>query len=521
MVMQVDLSRVIEQVGKDKGIDKKIIIDAIESALLAAAKKRYGIEKEIEAHFNVEMGEIELFEFRTVVDKVQDPNLEVSIKDAHKYDPEAEVGDEIGIKLDSTGFGRIAAQAAKQVIIQKVRDAERDIIYSEFVQRKGEVINGIVRRYERGNLVVDLGRTEAFMPKREQIPTEVYRAGDRVSAFLLDVQQSGRGPLIILSRAHPDFLRKLFEIEVPEVLEGIVTIKAAARDPGFRAKIAVYSTDSDVDPVGACVGMRGSRVQNVVAELRGEKIDIIPWVEEPARFVCNALAPAEVAKVLLDEEHKSMEVIVPDNQLSLAIGKRGQNVRLAAQISGWKIDIVSETKVRERQDIAIKTLTKVPGVTDTMALSLYQHGYSKVSELANTLPEELLKVPGFTSMENVERIIGEANRVALLPPAPPEEIAKVAPTVDEPAVVVTETTEVQESTVPESSPSTAVDAEDITKLDGVGEKTAAKLRDAGFPDIQSIANSSVEELAEKCGLTPKKAEGLINQAKSFETTEKQ
>lgn len=395
MAVGSELGRVLEQVGKDKGIDRTILVEALESALLTAAKKKYGLEKDIEAHFNEDLGEIELFQFKTVVEAIENPDLEVTLDEAVKLDPEVTVGDSIGIKLDSSEFGRIAAQTAKQVIIQKVRDAERDIIYNEFNVRKGEVVSGTCRRVERGTIIVDLGRTDAILPSREQIPGEHYRPGDRVMGFLIDVQQTPRGPRIVLSRTCRELLIELFKQEVPEVAEEIVTIKSAAREPGVRAKIAVDSSDPDVDPVGACVGVKGSRVQNVVQELRGEKIDIVPWDADDTRFVCNALAPAEVSKVLLDEEAKSMEIVVADNQLSLAIGKRGQNVKLASILSGWKLDIVSETAMNRRFEERKQLLSAIEGMNDTLAQGAFHYGLS-AEQLAEAEPAALAEVPGFT-----------------------------------------------------------------------------------------------------------------------------
>lgn len=398
-----ELGRVLEQVEKDKGIDRSILIEALETAMLTAAKKKYGVEKEIEAHFNADLGEIELFQFKTVVESLANPDLEVTQDEAKKLDPEANVGDSIGIKLDSSDFGRIAAQTAKQVIIQKVRDAERDIIYNEFNVRKGEVVSGTCRRVERGCVIVDLGRTDAILPAREQIPGEHYRPGDRVMGYLIDVQQTPRGPRIVLSRTCPELLVQLFHQEVPEVAEGIVTIKFAAREPGVRAKIAVDSSDSDVDPVGACVGVKGSRVQNVVQELRGEKIDIVPWDAEETRFVCNALAPAEVVKVLVDETAKAMEIVVADNQLSLAIGKRGQNVKLASQLTGWKLDIVSEQTMSKRFEERKKLLMAIEGMNDTLAQSAFHYGLS-VDQIAQAEPAALTQVPGFSAEKSAEII---------------------------------------------------------------------------------------------------------------------
>lgn len=393
--MASELGRVLEQVEKDKGIDKAVLVEALESAMLTAAKKKYGLEMQIEAHFNEDLGEIELFQFKTVVERVTDSNTQIEQEQAKELDPEASIGDSIGIKMDSSEFGRIAAQTAKQVIIQKVRDAERDIIYNEFNVRKGEVVSGTCRRVEKGCIVVDLGRTDAILPTREQIPGETYRQNDRIMGYLIDVQQTPRGPKIVLSRTCSELLIALFHQEVPEVAEGIVQIKSAAREPGVRAKIAVTSTDPDVDPVGACVGVKGARVQNVVQELRGEKIDIVPWDADETRFVCNALAPAEVMKVLIDEENHSMEIVVADNQLSLAIGKRGQNVKLASILSGWKLDILSESRMSTRTDQAKTMLRSIEGVNDTLVQSLYQLGYS-VEEVASIDLAHLAQVPGLS-----------------------------------------------------------------------------------------------------------------------------
>jgi N utilization substance protein A len=344
-----NLKHTIDQIVKEKGIDKDVVLEALELAVLTAANKKFRNSRELEAHYNPEVGEVELFEFVTVVDEVQDSYKEIDLDEAREIDPDVEVGDSLGMKMDASGFSRIAAQTAKQVIIQRVREAERETIFNEFLERQGEVINGVVRRFEKGDLVVDLGRAEALLPHKEQAPREVYRQGDRVKALITEIRMTTKGPLILLSRTHPMMLAKLFEAEVPEIAEGIVEIKNVVREPGGRAKIAVCSHDSDVDPVGACVGMRGSRVQNVVSELRGEKIDIIPWSEDIARFACNALSPAVVSKVYVDEDNRSMEIIVADDQLSLAIGKRGQNVRLAAKLTGWKIDIKSETRAAEAE----------------------------------------------------------------------------------------------------------------------------------------------------------------------------
>ena len=390
-----NLTKIIEQVGKEKGIDKKIIIEALESAMISAAKKKYGIEHDIEAQFNEEMGEVELFEFKTVTEQVKNPSTEISVEAGKKLDPDAQIGDSLGVKMDAEGLGRIAAQTAKQVIIQKVRDAEREIVYKEFSDRKGELMSGIVRRVEKGGAIIDLGRTEGYIPMKEMIPVEHLRPGDRVQCILREVLKDTPGFQLILSRTSGELLKKLFEMEVPEISDHIVEIKSAAREPGARAKISVYSKDNDVDPVGACVGMKGSRVQNVVRELRGEKIDIVPFSQDATTFVCSALQPAQISKVLLDEKNKSMEIIVADDQLALAIGKKGQNVRLASELTGWKIDIMSESKVSAEKDIAVKRLTAVEGISETIALTCYHHGITKPEDLIRVPAEDISKITGY------------------------------------------------------------------------------------------------------------------------------
>ena len=388
------LKREIDQIAKDKGIDKRTIISALEEAMKQAARRKFGLEKEIEARFNPETSEIELFEFREVVETITDREAQITVESAHALDPEAEVGDEIGVKLDTADFGRILAQTAKQVIIQRVRDAERDIVFEEYKDRKGEIVNGIVRRFEKGALIIDLGRTEAVLPAKEQVPRENYRPGDRIRAYVADVTAMGKGAQVILSRSAIQFLIKLFAQEVPEIYEGIVKIESAAREPGGRSKIAVSSRDKDVDPVGACVGMKGSRVQAVVQELRGERIDIVPFSNDAPRYVCSALSPAQVSKVIIDENAKSMDVIVPDDQLSLAIGRKGQNVRLAVQLTGWKIDIKSESKIRELADWFERAVSVVPGLGAAEADVLLQSGITGLDDLATCQNALLLSMPG-------------------------------------------------------------------------------------------------------------------------------
>lgn len=409
-IMFSELAKVIEQVGKDKGIDKAVVVEAITQGMLVAARKKYGTYREIEAAYNDETGEVELFEFKEVVprEKYIDEEVEIPYDEAIKLDPNVQDGDSIGIKLEATDLGRIAAQTAKQIIMQRVRDAERSIIFSEFEERKGEIASGIARRVEKGAIVVDLGRTEAFIPPREQIPGESYKPGDRLQGYISEVRQTTRGPQIIMSRADERYLMKLFEMEVPEIYDGVVEIMAAAREPGQRAKIAVRSKDNAVDPVGACVGMKGSRVQTIVQELKGEKIDIVPWDEDITRFACNALAPAEISRVFLDEANQEMEVVVPDSQLSLAIGKRGQNVRLAAKLTGWKLDIMSESSAASRTAESIFNLMLIPGMTETMAQNIFQSGFGSFQSVAEASVEDIMSIPGYDDPAKAEKLIADA-----------------------------------------------------------------------------------------------------------------
>ncbi|MFS4460318.1 transcription termination factor NusA [Bdellovibrio sp. HCB2-146] len=405
-----DLSRVIEQVGKDKGIDKQVVIDAITQGMLVAARKKYGTYREIEATYNEDTGEVELYEFKEVVprEKFIDEEVEIPYDEAVKMDPNVQIDDSVGIKIEAGDLGRIAAQTAKQIIMQKVRDAERNIIFNEFEERKGEIASGIARRVEKGAIVVDLGRTEAYIPPREQIPGEQYKPGDRIQGYLSEVRQTTRGPQIIMSRADERYLMKLFEMEVPEIYDGVVEIMAAAREPGQRAKIAVRSKDNSVDPVGACVGMKGSRVQNIVQELRGEKIDIVPWDEDITRFACNALAPAEISRVFMDDTNKEMEIVVPDSQLSLAIGKRGQNVRLAAKLTSWKLDILSESSASSRTAESIFNLMLIPGMNETMAQNIFQSGFGSFQAVAAATTEEVMTIPGYDDPDKAEKLVNEA-----------------------------------------------------------------------------------------------------------------
>jgi N utilization substance protein A len=409
--MVSDLTRMIDQVSREKAVEQDVLIKALEEAVKAAARKKYGPDYDLEVTFNEELGEIEVFEFKEVVESVTNEHIQISLEEAHKMDPESEFGDSLGIKMDTDTFGRIAAQSAKQVIMQRLKEAERDIVYDDFKDRQGEIINGIVQRFDRGSIIVNLGRTEAELPPKEQVPKESYRQGDRIRAYILEVRQFSRGPQIILSRTHPNFVSALFENEVPEIPEGIVQIMQVAREPGGRTKIAVASKDSDVDPVGACVGMKGRRVQAVVQELRGEKIDIVTWHPDAAKFICNALAPAEIIRVIVDEDNRSMEVVVQDDQLSLAIGKRGQNVRLASRLTGWRLDVNSESNYNQTLKEGYKSLLELPGVGEKRATDLYEEGFRSSRDVAGATVTDLAAVDGI-SEKGAEKLIESAIQYA-------------------------------------------------------------------------------------------------------------
>ena len=396
---RLELIRIAESVAHEKGIGVDEVIVAMEQAIQTAARRKYGQEHQIVAEVDRKTGEIGLYRELEVSDQIEDPALQISLSEAHERNPAARIGDHILEALPPIDLGRIAAQSAKQVIVQKVREAERERQYSEYKDRIGEIVVGEVKRTEYGNVLVDLGRAEAILRRDEMQPRETFRNKDRVRAYIYDVRPEARGPQIFLSRTHPQFMAKLFAQEVPEIYDSIIEIKAVARDPGSRAKIAVVSKDSSIDPVGACVGMRGSRVQAVVNELSGEKIDIIPWSHDPATFVVNALAPAEVSKVVLDEDSRRIEVIVPDAQLSLAIGRRGQNVRLASQLTGWDIDIVTESEDAERRSREFKALTEyfveALNVEEVIAQLLVTEGFTRVDELVYVDRDELASIQGF------------------------------------------------------------------------------------------------------------------------------
>ncbi|BDV01854.1 transcription termination/antitermination protein NusA [Thermodesulfomicrobium sp. WS] len=391
--MNLELKKVIDQISKDKGIDRDLLIDTLEEAIRASVIKKYGDGLDIEVTFNEETGDIEVFQFKIVVDKVRDPDNEISLEEARRHDPNVELDDEMGFRLHVEDLGRIAAQSAKQVLIQRMRDAEQEIIYEEYKNRKNEIVSGIIQRRDRAGWIVNLGRTEALLPKEQQIPREHFRQGDRVEGLIIDVRKEGRGPQIIISRSHPDYMVALFRREVPEVADGTVNIMSVARDPGLRAKVAVLSQDSNVDPVGACVGVRGSRIHNIVQELRGERIDIVLWSPDIATYAANALSPARIAKIIVDDEEKTLEVVVPDDQLTPAIGKKGQNVKLAAKLLGWKIDIHSLTRFNQMYKNR-QQLEQVASAAQISLADILDAGFDSLESLAAAENTDLMRIRG-------------------------------------------------------------------------------------------------------------------------------
>lgn len=425
--MNHELIQLLEQISKERGISKEGLVETIESALLSAARKKYGPQN-IRINIDPKMGKMDVVTIKRVVEEVTNRHDEILLEEAKKIDPNKGIGDEIEIKLDFKELGRIAAQTAKQVILQKVKEAEREIIFNEFKKKEGQMIHGVIIRQEKGAYIIDLGKTEGILPQKEQISREGFRRGDRVRAYILDVKNSTKGPQIILSRTHPNLVARLFEMEVPEIYEGIIEIKVVVREAGDRAKIGVFSKDSEVDPVGACVGLKGSRVQAVVRELRGEKIDIIPWTDDPRVLITKALSPATVEKVGINEAAKSALVVVSDQQLSLAIGKKGQNVRLAAKLTGWDIDIISaeeyqkeKTAETERkieaaissEQIKKTALKKLPGVGDKIAGILEEAGYNTIEDVVSLTPESLMTIPGIGEKTAQKIIKGAREKLGL------------------------------------------------------------------------------------------------------------
>ncbi len=404
--MPGEVRKIVELMSKERGLPKEVIVSALVEGMRTAAQKKLGPQAEVEAMYNEEKGEIEVFRLYEVVEEVHNPEKEISLSEARQKNPSARVGDVIGEPVDVRDLGRIAAQLTKQILTQRIRGAERELIYQEYKDKIGEIVSGFVHRFHKRDVILSLGRAEALLPEKEQIPTERYHRGERLKALLIEVRRTG-DPQLVVSRTHPEFLKKLFEREVPEIREGIVQIVAVAREPGRRAKMAVISKDPEVDPVGACVGLRGSRVQVVVQELKGEKIDIIPWDPDPARLVYNALAPAECTQVIVDEETKTLEVIVPDDQLSLAIGREGQNVRLASKLLGWRIDVYSETQYARRQDPEFLKMLEVEGLSEEVAGRLYDAGINSVKALAEADPQKVAEV-GRLRLAEAQELVNRA-----------------------------------------------------------------------------------------------------------------
>jgi N utilization substance protein A len=406
MQVSKEMKKIVEALSKEKGLSKEIVVEALVEGLKTAAKKKYGSGAKIEVKYDDETGEIEIYRFREVVDKVADPNREIAFDSAQKLSPNVSIGDMLSEKINLQDLGRIAAQIVKQLFSQRLRLAEKQIIYDEYKHRLGEIVTGYVHRFIKRDVVLNLGRAEALLPEEEQIPTERYHRGDRVKAIVIEVYRQ-KEPQIVVSRSHPAFVKKLFEKEVPEIQEGLVKIIAIAREPGSRTKIAVASTDPNVDPVGACVGVRGSRISAVLQEIKGEKIDVVLYEKDPAKFVYNALSPAECSKVIVDEATKTLEVIVPDDQLSLAIGRKGENVRLASKLIGWRIDILSETQYMRRQDPEFLKLLKVTGLSDEIAGHLYEADIRDLKTLLETPPERISQLTRF-SEDQVKEILEKA-----------------------------------------------------------------------------------------------------------------
>jgi len=511
-----NLGLIVDQVAQEKGIDRQVLVETMEAAILKAAQAAFGPTRELEAQYNTETGSIDLFQYMRVVEKVELPEREISADLARRHGLEADLGEELGfqvfwhprdaerarqqdkefgavldMKQARSSFGRIAAQTAKQVLLQRVRDAERDVIFNQFKDRKGQLIRGIIRRFERGhNVIVDLGQTEGVLPYREQTPRETYRPGDRIVAYVKDIDREARGPIVVLSRSAPQLVEKLFESEVPEIYEGIVRIVSVAREPGSRSKIAVTTRDGDVDPVGACVGIKGSRVQAVVQELRGEKIDIVPYDQDVARYIIAAIQPADVNKVIVDEADHRMELVVPDEKLSLAIGRKGQNVRLASQLTGWKLDIISESKFKAMEEDALTAFLQIDNVDENLARAMYRLGFRALEEVAEAGSDELLTIDGVNGLEGAKSLQG--NAVAAMDRMRQERM-QVACNRTEPPT----------------------EREMLQLVPGVGLRTLQFLEEGGYRSIRDVVREDPDRLSIKTGLSNRKARAVQAAAKEF------
>ena len=515
-----NLGMIVDQVAQEKGIDRAVLVETMEAAILKAAQAAFGPTRELEAQYNDQTGSIDLFQYMRVVEQVAQPEREISADLARRHGLEADLGEELGfqvfwhprdadrakqqdkefgavldMKQARSSFGRIAAQTAKQVLLQRVRDAERDVIYNQFKDRKGQLIRGIIRRFERGhNVIVDLGQTEGVLPYREQTPRKTYRPGDRIVAYVKDIDREARGPIVVLSRSAPQLVEKLFESEVPEIYEGIVRIVSVAREPGSRSKIAVTTRDGDVDPVGACVGIKGSRVQAVVQELRGEKIDIVPFDQDVARYIIAAIQPADVNKVIVDEADHRMELVVPDEKLSLAIGRKGQNVRLASQLTGWKLDIISESKFMAMEEDALTAFREIEGVEEPLARAMYRLGFRALEEVAEAGTDELITIEGISGPEAAQALQQNALNAMDRLRVERLEIAcnrEVPPT----------------------------EREFLQLVPGVGLRTLQFLEEGGYRTIRDVVREDPDRLSIKTGLSNRKARAVQSAAREFLSAE--
>jgi transcription termination/antitermination protein NusA len=511
-----NLGQIVDQVAQEKGIDKAVLVETMEAAILKAAQAAFGPTRELEAQYNIETGSIDLFQYMRVVEHVSQPEREISADLARRHGLEADLGEELGfqvfwhpkdaerarqqdkefgsvldMKQARSSFGRIAAQTAKQVLLQRVRDAERELIYNQFKDKKGQLIRGIIRRFERGhNVIVDLGQTEGILPYREQTPRETYRPGDRIVAYVKDIDREARGPLVILSRSAPQLVEKLFESEVPEIYEGIVRVVSVAREPGSRSKIAVTTRDGDVDPVGACVGIKGSRVQAVVQELRGEKIDIVPYDQDVARYIIAAIQPADVNKVIVDEADHRMELVVPDEKLSLAIGRKGQNVRLASQLTGWKLDIISESKFKAMEEDALQAFREIEDVDEALARAMYRLGFRALEEVAEAGTDELTTIDGIQGVEGARML--QQNALAAMDRLRVERL---------------------EMACNRGEPPT--ERELLQLVPGVGLRTLQFLEEGGYRSMRDVVREDPDRLSIKTGLSNRKARAVQGAAKNF------
>jgi len=516
--MDYEVLEALGQITREKNVPMELVLETLEASLKSAAKKKFGSSDHVKVAIDQATGVIAISVTMKVVSEVEDRGVEISLEDARQIDPDVKEGDEIEKKLDFAEFGRNAIQAAKQILIQRIREAEREKIFEDYSERVGEIITGTVQQIDRGNIIVNLGRPEGIVPIKEQIRRERYRQGDTIRAYLMDVQKTTKGPQIILSRTHPGFLEKLFELEVPEIYEKIVEIKAVAREAGDRSKVAVASNDARVDPVGACVGLKGIRVQNIVRELSNERIDIVPWSPDPDLFITKAISPAKVSKIDIDERGDKIILVVEEDQLSLAIGRAGQNVRLAAKLTGWKIDILSEEEYRQRQaEIAALRvdISDLPGVGKKLAEEFLKAGVDSVQELVKWNEDQLQQIPG-VGPATAKKLLQAANEIIDRVEAEHLEIMKARVRMKKKAEEEKAQEEMEEEVAeePKEAPETAAARGlSVSKLRGIGPKLVQALQQAGIESLQDLSEADEEQLLEVSGVGPATAERLIKTAK--------